>query len=145
MVLAFLVLVIARTAPQSGAACAAAGFGCVAIGRGRSRRGYRAADHGPAHAVGRGLRCPERSRVGPHHRHRRPRPRRRHHRARPRRERDAAARVQPDPAAATTYKVRSGDTLSAIATRFDTTVKKIKVANGLTSNTLRIGQVLVIP
>jgi LysM repeat protein len=49
------------------------------------------------------------------------------------------------PAAETTYKVRSGDTLSAIAARFNTTVKKIKVANGLTSNTLRIGQVLAIP
>jgi LysM repeat protein len=45
----------------------------------------------------------------------------------------------------TSYKVKSGDTLSAIATRFGTTVKKIKVANGLTSNVIRTGQVLVIP
>lgn len=55
------------------------------------------------------------------------------------------AASSPTPAVATTYKVRSGDTLSAIAARFNTTVKKIKVANGLTSNTLRIGQVLAIP
>jgi LysM repeat protein len=51
----------------------------------------------------------------------------------------------PTPAAATTYKVRSGDTLSGIATRFQTTVKKLKAANGLTSNAIRPGQVLTIP
>jgi LysM repeat protein len=49
------------------------------------------------------------------------------------------------PAGATSYKVRSGDTLFTIAAQFGTTVKKIKVANGLTSNTIRPGQVLVIP
>jgi LysM repeat protein len=51
----------------------------------------------------------------------------------------------PTPSTATSYKVRSGDTLSDIAARFGTSVKKIKVANGLTSNTIRPGQVLVIP
>ena len=51
----------------------------------------------------------------------------------------------PVPADATRYKVKSGDTLSSIATRFNTTVKKLKAANGLTSNTIRVGQVLVIP
>lgn len=43
------------------------------------------------------------------------------------------------------YRVKAGDTLSSIATRFDTTVKKLRAANGLTSNTIRVGQVLVIP
>jgi LysM repeat protein len=49
------------------------------------------------------------------------------------------------PADATRYKVKSGDTLSAIAARFGTTVKKLKAANGLSSNVIRVGQVLVIP
>ena len=43
------------------------------------------------------------------------------------------------------YKVRSGDTLSEIASRNRTTVSKIKKANGLRSNTIRPGQVLKIP
>ncbi len=51
----------------------------------------------------------------------------------------------PIPADATRYKVKSGDTLNAIASRFNTTVKKLKAANGLTSNVIRVGQVLVIP
>jgi LysM repeat protein len=41
--------------------------------------------------------------------------------------------------------VKSGDTLSGIAARFATTVKAIKVANGLRDNLIRTGQVLVIP
>jgi LysM repeat protein len=55
------------------------------------------------------------------------------------------ASASTPPAGSTTYKVKSGDTLSAIAARFATTVKKLKVANGLTTNTIRPGQVLVIP
>lgn len=43
------------------------------------------------------------------------------------------------------YKVRSGDTLSGIATTFGVTVKAIKAANGLQGNTIRVGQVLIIP
>lgn len=44
-----------------------------------------------------------------------------------------------------TYKVVSGDTLYAIARRFNTTVDAIKELNNLTSNTLTIGQELYIP
>ena len=43
------------------------------------------------------------------------------------------------------YTVRSGDTLWALARRFGTTVDAIKSLNGLTGDTLRIGQVLRIP
>jgi LysM repeat protein len=50
------------------------------------------------------------------------------------------------PAAAQTYRVRSGDTLSSIAARFDTTVKTLAALNGIADpRTLRIGQVLQIP
>jgi hypothetical protein len=51
----------------------------------------------------------------------------------------------PVPANAERYKVKGGDTLSGIAARYGTTVKKLKAANGLTSNTIHAGQVLVIP
>lgn len=44
-----------------------------------------------------------------------------------------------------TYIVRSGDSLWSIANRYNTTVDTIKRLNGLTSNTLSIGQVLAIP
>lgn len=43
------------------------------------------------------------------------------------------------------YRVRSGDTLSEIARRYGTTVSKLRSANGLSSNRLRIGQELKIP
>ncbi len=49
------------------------------------------------------------------------------------------------PTAGTTYTVQSGDTLYEIAIKFGTTVKAIKDLNGLTSNTIRTGQVLKIP
>lgn len=41
--------------------------------------------------------------------------------------------------------MRSGDTLWLIAQRYNTTVEEIKRLNGLTSNSLSIGQVLRIP
>ena len=44
-----------------------------------------------------------------------------------------------------TYIVRAGDTLWSIASRFNTTVEEIKRLNGLTSNSLSIGQQLFIP
>lgn len=43
------------------------------------------------------------------------------------------------------HRVQSGDTLSEIARRYGTTVSKLRSANGLTSNRLRIGQELKIP
>jgi len=44
------------------------------------------------------------------------------------------------------YRVRSGDTLSSIAARFGVTIKALKAANQLgASNVIRPGQVLVIP
>ena len=45
----------------------------------------------------------------------------------------------------TTYKVRSGDTLGAIASRYGTTVSAIKRASGLKSDRLSVGQRLTIP
>ncbi|MDG5790075.1 LysM peptidoglycan-binding domain-containing protein [Evansella sp. AB-P1] len=45
----------------------------------------------------------------------------------------------------TTYTVVAGDSLSVIARRFDTTVADIKTLNGLSSDVIRVGQVLHIP
>ena len=44
-----------------------------------------------------------------------------------------------------TYTVKSGDTLYAIANKYNTTVDALKSLNNLTSNTLSIGQALKIP
>jgi hypothetical protein len=44
-----------------------------------------------------------------------------------------------------TYVVKPGDTLSLIATRFGTSVEAIQQANGLGSDVINIGEVLVIP
>jgi LysM repeat protein len=57
----------------------------------------------------------------------------------------ASPTARPTQAAGTTYVVKSGDSLYAIAGRFGTTVNAIKTLNGLTSNTLRVGQKLLIP
>lgn len=43
------------------------------------------------------------------------------------------------------YTVVQGDTLSSIAGRFGTTVDAIKAANGLVSDLIYVGQVLIIP
>lgn len=43
------------------------------------------------------------------------------------------------------YVVKKGDSLWLIANKYDTAVEKIKSTNNLKSNTLSIGQVLVIP
>ena len=57
----------------------------------------------------------------------------------------ASPSANPSPSFRTTYKVKKGDTLAAIAGRFGTTAVKIKTLNGLKSNTLKVGQVLKIP
>jgi len=44
-----------------------------------------------------------------------------------------------------TYTVQSGDTLYEIATKFGTTVSELKSRNNLTSDVIRVGQVLYIP
>ena len=44
-----------------------------------------------------------------------------------------------------TYTVKSGDTLYSIARTYNTTVDKIKELNNLKSNTLSIGQTLILP
>jgi len=45
----------------------------------------------------------------------------------------------------TIYTVQNGDSLWLIASRYNTTVDKLKQANNLTSNLLQIGQKLIIP
>lgn len=70
---------------------------------------------------------------------------------------ERAATLEPSPAASPTaspepstsgetYKVRSGDTLSAIAARFGTTVRVLAELNGISDpSRLRVGQVLKLP
>jgi len=55
-----------------------------------------------------------------------------------------ATPVTPAPSPGT-YTVQRGDNLFRIALRFGTTVATIQQANGLTSTTIRVGQVLKIP
>lgn len=43
------------------------------------------------------------------------------------------------------YKVKSGDSLSVIASKYNTTAKVIRSANNLATNTIRVGQHLMIP
>ncbi|MGB3729647.1 MAG: LysM peptidoglycan-binding domain-containing protein, partial [Thermodesulfobacteriota bacterium] len=45
----------------------------------------------------------------------------------------------------TKYKVKKGDTLGGIANRYGVTVAKIKKASSLTSNRIKVGDVLLIP
>ncbi|SCC22620.1 LysM domain-containing protein, partial [[Bacillus] enclensis] len=44
----------------------------------------------------------------------------------------------------TTYKVKKGDTLSAIAKKYNTTVSKLKKANKLISDRIYVGESLKI-
>lgn len=44
-----------------------------------------------------------------------------------------------------TYVVQPGDTLNEIATRFGTTAQAIRDANGITGDTINVGQQLIIP
>ena len=59
----------------------------------------------------------------------------------------APASNSPAPSASVrTYKVKSGDTLGSIALKFNTTVKAIVAANAIADRrTIRTGQILVIP
>lgn len=68
----------------------------------------------------------------------------------PAKQQSAPANSKKKPTAQTTskptaYKVKSGDTLSAIATRHGITVAQLMNANGLKSDKLQIGQNLSIP
>lgn len=45
----------------------------------------------------------------------------------------------------TTYKVKSGDSLSVIAKRTGTTVAKLRAANNLKNDRINVGQTLIIP
>lgn len=57
-----------------------------------------------------------------------------------------ATPVSPSPSTGRRYTVRSGDTLSGIAVRFGTTATAIAAANGIANPRLiRVGQVLIIP
>jgi len=57
----------------------------------------------------------------------------------------STATAAPTETPGTTYKVKAGDTLIAIAKQYGTTSKEIMAANNLSSTLIRIGQVLVIP
>lgn len=50
----------------------------------------------------------------------------------------------PVQSSVTTHKVVSGDTLSGLAVKYNTTVAHIKSLNGLTSDLIRIGQILKV-
>ncbi len=50
-----------------------------------------------------------------------------------------------DESSSTTYTVKSGDTLWSIASQYGISVNELRNANNLTSDTLSIGQVLIIP
>lgn len=129
MVVAFLVLVIARTTPPSGPAAPTA---APAAG---NTSPLPVASSAPAPAstpAATGAPSPDASSPAPAT-------------APPSPSAAPRASASASSAPAVTYTVRSGDTLSSIATRYDTTVRRIKRANGLTDNTIRPGQVLVIP
>ncbi len=57
----------------------------------------------------------------------------------------AAARAQAQSQSGYEHKVQSGQTLSAIAQAYGASVEKIKKANGLKNDVIRVGQTLFIP
>jgi N-acetylmuramoyl-L-alanine amidase len=50
-----------------------------------------------------------------------------------------------NPASERRYRIRKGDTLSTIAARHGVETRRLKRANGLATDVIRVGQVLVIP
>jgi membrane-bound lytic murein transglycosylase D len=56
----------------------------------------------------------------------------------------SAATAAAPPRAGATYRVQRGDTLYAIARRFDTTVNSLKALNRLRSNTINVGDRLTV-
>jgi LysM repeat protein len=57
-----------------------------------------------------------------------------------------ATTAVPGPTAVTVkYKVKAGDNLTAIATRYKVTIQAIMAANNMTTDTIRIGEELIIP
>lgn len=57
-----------------------------------------------------------------------------------------ASEVRPSPTVAALYTVQPGDTLSALAERFGTSVNELVAANGLTDpDAIQPGQTLLIP
>ena len=141
MVVAFLVLVVARvTPPSSGSGTPSAGGGVASSGAPGATSEQPSPDPG-ATAASSPLAPGAASSAGPSL-------------APSATPADAASatpsatakpKPTPVPASATRYKVKSGDTLSSIASRYGTTVKKLKAANGLKSNIIHVGQVMVIP
>lgn len=59
----------------------------------------------------------------------------------------AGSAIAPAPTASgdSTYIVKSGDTLTRIASRNNTTVKELKALNGLTTDRINVGQKLKLP
>ncbi len=57
---------------------------------------------------------------------------------------DRQLKVEPKEASLVTYKVKSGDTLGGIASRYKVSVANLQRWNGLKSTTIRIGQTLKI-
>ena len=57
----------------------------------------------------------------------------------------SAARVEASSQSGYEHKVQSGQTLSAIAQAYGVSVEKIKKANGLKNDVIRVGQTLFIP
>jgi LysM repeat protein len=136
MVLAFLVVVIARTAPPSGTGSSPPGSVAPGLAGGspspvaasssssRSERPSPTPSPSPPAPSGSPSASPDGT----------PPP-------------SASPRARPTstPVSDRRYVVESGDTLSSIAAALGTTVRKLKKANGLTSNVIRPGQELVVP